>query len=100
MTVWEIGDPDLNDYAAKQWSGLTKKYYRERFAIFVEALENATRTGSFNEADMNAKMLAFENSWQYEGFSNSSVSAFPEADLEDTVRRVQRDWTAVFSVEG
>lgn len=101
VTVWQIDSASLNDYAAKEWSGLTQSYYRERWAIFVDALEKATRTGSLNETAMNADIMAFEKQWQYKGFSNSSDSSPPPAaHLKDTVQKVQRDWPAVFSVKG
>ncbi|KAJ5820619.1 alpha-N-acetylglucosaminidase [Penicillium riverlandense] len=99
VTVWQIDSPSLDDYAAKEWSGLTQSYYRERWAIFVDALEKATRTGSLNETAMNADISAFEKSWQYEGFSTSGQSRLPVAHLEDIVHKVQRDWPAVFSVK-
>lgn len=94
VTVWQIDSPSLNDYAAKEWSGLTGSYYRGRWAIFVSALEKATRTGALNETAMNAEITAFEKSWQYEGFS--SRERLIETPLEETIQKVQRDWPTVF----
>ena len=95
VTVWQIGAPSLNDYASKAWSGLTLTYYRERWAIFVDALKKAVLTGSLNGTAMNNDIMAFENSWQYQGFGGS----VPAADLKDIVEKIQREWTVVFSVE-
>lgn len=99
VTVWQIDSPSLDDYAAKEWSGLTQSYYRERWAIFVGALEKAIRTGSLNETAMNADITTFEKLWQHDGFSNSGQPRLPAAHLKDIVHKVQRDWPSVFSVK-
>ena len=101
VTVWQIDSASLRDYAAKAWSGLIQTYYFERWNIFVDALEKATHTGSFNESAIDSDILAFENSWQYQGFSSNStvkVSAV-DRDLKDIVHKVRYDWPAVFFVD-
>lgn len=50
LTTW--GDrkasegADLHDYGNKDWAGLTRDYYRPRWATYFNALDQALRTGS------------------------------------------------------
>lgn len=95
VTVWIWEGPYLNDYSARAWSGITGTYYHGRWSIFVDGLNNATRTGVFNETVVTQKIRAFEKEWQYEGFSVRGFEA-KTRNTRDIIEIVQEQWLEVF----
>lgn len=95
VTVWIWEGPYLNDYSARAWSGITGTYYHGRWSIFVDGLNNATRTGVFNETVVTQKTRAFEKEWQYEGFSVRDFEA-KARNTRDIIEIVQEQWLEVF----
>lgn len=63
ITLW--GDSgEINDYAAKQWAGLVKDYYYERWLMFTDRVELALTSGtpidfSQFESDIRARDIAW-----------------------------------------
>lgn len=55
ITLWGP-DGEINDYAAKQWSGLVSAYYQPRWSMLVDALVTSARTGT--PVDWNAYYAA------------------------------------------
>lgn len=96
ITVWNIQAPDLDDYAAKEWSGLTRSYFRGRWSIFVKALVNATKVGSLNETAMNEQIHDFENAWQTGNIDYRKCKP-PSQSVEEAVRGVQKQYPDIFS---
>ena len=99
VTVWQLDASGLNDYAAKEWSGLTGSYYRGRWSIFVAALVTATHTGSLNETAMNDAIAAFEKSWQYDGVATTSKSSLPVNSIEHAIAKIAKEYPGLFSTE-
>jgi alpha-N-acetylglucosaminidase len=57
VTVW--GGPELNDYAAKEWSGLVGDFYRQRWDRFFDALA----TKDYNDAAFRKSSADWELQW-------------------------------------
>mmetsp|Transcript_14706 Transcript_14706/g.25215 ORF Transcript_14706/g.25215 Transcript_14706/m.25215 type:complete len:686 (+) Transcript_14706:2-2059(+) len=65
LTLWGPNG-EINDYAAKEWSGLVKSYYLERWVMFSAELEVAIATGqTFDQGAFDAALLKRDISWQY-----------------------------------
>ncbi|KAG6023275.1 hypothetical protein E4U19_004463 [Claviceps sp. Clav32 group G5] len=65
VTVWQVNARDLNDYAAKAWSGLVASYYGERWRIFVKELVRASsRRQKADERALASALGRFEADWQ------------------------------------
>ena len=72
VTLWGPTG-QIDDYAAKQWSGLMSRYYGGRWKLFVDTLVTAVKAGQ--HVDFNAytsDLLAFEVGW------NTKTDAYPD----------------------
>jgi len=64
LTQWGP-DGNINDYAAKSWSGLYGDYYYTRWSMFVQDIIDAISAGKeFDQGAYNTKCFAFEKGWQ------------------------------------
>ena len=74
------------DYAAKGWSGVTKTYYRERWALFLKTLQ-ASADGVVDQVAFNAAVLAqVEQPWQHK---TAETQPFPSEPSEDALAVAQ-----------
>jgi alpha-N-acetylglucosaminidase len=71
ITLWGPNG-EISDYASKSWGGLVSGYYLPRWEIFIGYLEE-TEIGSYNVTALNARLLAFELSWQNLTVANSGL---------------------------
>lgn len=86
VTVWGI-QSDLDDYAAKAWSGLVKSYYGERWQIFVDALVDAKKQKTdLDEAAVQKRIRDFEVSWQYRGYRQETCET--RGDNQNVVQKL------------
>ncbi len=61
ITTWGRKGQSLNDYASRNWAGLTKTYYRERWKMFIEQVTNAVKNNTaFDENKFHEKVTSFE----------------------------------------
>ncbi|KAL3961405.1 hypothetical protein ACCO45_002928 [Purpureocillium lilacinum] len=97
VTVWLWESSGLNDYSARAWSGVTRDYYKTRWAIFVDGLKNATKTGSLDEGALHDKIRAFEKEWSYGGFGLSKPKV-AKGGLKDTISKIKGELPDVFEV--
>lgn len=75
VTVWQADAPRLNDYAAKAWAGLVGAYYRRRWAIFVDALVQASCEGrAVDEGALERNLTSFERAWQQSGQGEAEIA--------------------------
>lgn len=64
LSIWGYPDKKLNDYANRQWSGLINSFYRQRWAMFNEALINAMENGiPFDQDAVLAGIKQWEAGW-------------------------------------
>eukprot|EP00123_Amoebidium_parasiticum_P004549 comp15834_c0_seq1/m.13154 comp15834_c0_seq1/g.13154 ORF comp15834_c0_seq1/g.13154 comp15834_c0_seq1/m.13154 type:complete len:838 (-) comp15834_c0_seq1:122-2635(-) len=82
ITLWGPRG-EINDYAAKQWAGLVGSYYRKRWKMFVDHLDQSLQNGAaFNQSEFDAKCLEFEISW------GQARDSFPIVPVGDTIKVV------------
>lgn len=94
VTVWGI-QSDLNDYAAKAWSGLVKSYYGKRWQIFVDALVNVKKQKTdLDEAAVQKRIRDFQVSWQYRGYRQETCET--RGDIQNVVQKLIKRWPTVF----
>ena len=63
ITTWSIPGNTLNDYSARDWSGLTSDYYKQRWTIYLEALQDSIEKGQpFNNTTWQ-HILKYETDW-------------------------------------
>jgi alpha-N-acetylglucosaminidase len=67
---------EINDYAAKHWSGLVADYYLQRWQKFGDCLTDLIAQHSQNVTVCSSRMLAFEQQW------NADPSLPPHRDVE------------------
>jgi len=64
ITLWGGKDASLHDYANKQWSGLFKGFYKQRWQIFITDARKALASGQkFNADATDEKIKAWEWQW-------------------------------------
>ena len=70
----------LHADAAKGWSGITKTYYKDRWALFLKMLQ-ASPDGRVDQAVFNTAVLAqVEQPWQH---LTAKTQPFPSEPTED-----------------
>jgi len=63
ITLW-ASEGRLDDYAAKQWAGMMRGYYRQRWKRFCESLDQALVEGkAWNAKQFNDDLLKWQNEW-------------------------------------
>lgn len=66
LTVWGQPATQLNDYANRGWSGLTKSFYRERWRRFTEAVIAAVESGKpYDPKKYYNEITDFEEAWSH-----------------------------------
>jgi len=79
LTLWGP-DGNINDYAAKSWSGLYGDYYYGRWSMFVQDVIAAVSAGKdFDQGAYNAKCIVYEKDWQ------NSKTVYPSKGTGNTL---------------
>ncbi|WP_298299252.1 alpha-N-acetylglucosaminidase [Hydrotalea sp.] len=64
LTVWGEPGKHLTDYANRAWAGLMQTYYRERWKIFIDAVEKSMQENTaWNQEAFNQSLTTFEADW-------------------------------------
>lgn len=66
LTRW-VNNPgtDLDDYAFREWTGLTGSYYAARWKMFLDDAKKALDAGTgFDQNAFNGRLNEFETSWK------------------------------------
>ena len=78
ITMWGP-DANINDYAAKEWSGLLQEYYYERWALFTNMTVASVKSRQlFNSTAYNEELLKIERQFSYE---TKSYPTQPSGDV-------------------
>ncbi|KAG5975755.1 hypothetical protein E4U55_007572 [Claviceps digitariae] len=94
VTVWQVNSSNLNDYAAKAWSGLVSSYYGGRWKIFVKELMKASKHGGkVNEGALAKALGNFEADWQGRDRGEEAVR---KVDLKKLGQELMKEWPDVF----
>jgi alpha-N-acetylglucosaminidase len=83
ITLWGPSG-QINDYASKQWSGLTGSYYQGRWQLFTDTVTQTLQSGqSFNFTQFEASLLAWEQEW------DTFTNLFPDEPTGSDLEQVQ-----------
>ncbi len=87
ITLWGPADSPLNDYAAKQWSGLTAGFYLPRWQQFLQRLDAALQVGTPFDAERFEKDIRdWEAAW------TRGKESYPDKPSGDTISVARRLW--------
>lgn len=88
ITIWQPWENGgLRDYAGRLWSGLLKDYYRPRWALFMDRLEDAVKHNK--EIDRKAYDKAVRHiDYQWTLQQNT----YPDQPTEDIIEEATRIW--------
>jgi alpha-N-acetylglucosaminidase len=98
LTLWGP-EAQINDYAAKAWSGLYKDYYAVRWALMINSMVSTaegTTEDRWSGTAYESELLAFEESWVARAtrYPSQPTTAFVrgsrEAALDDALARARR----------
>ena len=65
ITMWGP-DQNIEDYASKEWAGLVKDYYKDRWALFTGSVNEAVREGkAFDHSAYEAARFQLESKFSY-----------------------------------
>ena len=71
---------NIEDYAAKEWSGLVSDYYAHRWETFIAAVDTfILAEEEFDDAVYNNILYTFEKSW------GEKIEAYPTTPTGDTI---------------
>ncbi|MBP7275752.1 MAG: alpha-N-acetylglucosaminidase [Kiritimatiellae bacterium] len=84
VTTWGDRVSNLNDYSAREWSGLMRAFYRPRWAMFLSDLVRAAEAGeAFQPGPSRDRIAAWELEWSR---SSSSFAPNPSGDEQAVAR--------------
>ncbi|MDO6429038.1 alpha-N-acetylglucosaminidase [Flavitalea sp. BT771] len=93
ITTWGGEGNMITDYAAKDWSGLVKSFYKMRWELFFEALRKTIKTGS--EPDLQAfdkQRAAFDWQWTNKRGGDQHFSEKPVGDVITICESLYKKW--------
>lgn len=94
VTLWGP-EGQINDYASKQWAGLTRDYHRARWNLFVEqALATAADpdAGAFDEDGFHETVIAFGKAFDRQTVRDVRYPTAPVGDTVAIARRLHREY--------
>lgn len=87
LTIWSPPDLQLNDYGNRQWSGLMKSFYRERWKKFTDAVIAAMENNEeFNQPEVIADIKRWEGEWIDKKDKLTPISSRRPSDLARNYR--------------
>ncbi|MDB5155856.1 MAG: alpha-N-acetylglucosaminidase [Mucilaginibacter sp.] len=64
VTLWGDKESELREYSNRQWAGLIKGYYKQRWQLYISALDNALATGTaFDDKAFDKQVKDWEWAW-------------------------------------
>ena len=96
LTIWQPWEHgSLRDYAGRLWSGLMKEYYRPRWVLYMDMLEEAMQSGK--ELDRKAydkRLRKMDFQWT---LRQDEYPAQPTGDILRVAPRIEKEYKAVFT---
>lgn len=84
IALWGPPDSRLHDYAAKQWAGLLRGFYKPRWERFLTALKSSLNAETPWDAEaLENGLQAWEDSWTHE---TGRYAAEPRGDAVATAQ--------------
>jgi len=86
VTLWGDKESGLREYSNRQWAGLIKGYYKQRWVLFINQMDKAMAAGTaFDAADFDKQVKNWE--WQW---VNTHDNAYPDITKGDAVETSKR----------
>jgi Alpha-N-acetylglucosaminidase (NAGLU). len=86
ITLWGGEKSVLHDYACKQWAGLMKDFYKQRWQIFFDAVKQSALVNEKPAFDnINQQIASFE--WQW---VNQTTPVYPEVPQGNSVEMAKK----------
>lgn len=86
VTLWGGKDAFLHDYASKQWAGLFKGFYKGRWKMFINEVDDCIRHDkAFDAAATDDAIRSWEWEWVH---GTEPYSEHPEGDPVDVSKRM------------
>ncbi len=87
ITLWGPAASPLNDYAAKQWAGLTVGFYLPRWQQFLQRLDASLKAGKpFDAEGFEKDIRDWEAAWTH------GKESYPDKSSGDTITVARRLW--------
>ena len=91
ITTWHEPGGGLSDYARRQWNGLFRTYYMERWREFIRRMDQALESGTpFDAAAYQKARIAADGRWVTTTRSDFLIR--PAGDPFETVSRLMRKY--------
>nr|XP_033332783.1 alpha-N-acetylglucosaminidase [Megalopta genalis] len=99
ITLWGPRG-EIRDYANKQWAGVVADYFKPRWAIFLESLDDVLAKGErLNITKINERI--FREVEKPFTFSRKIYPTVPRGDAVETATRISSRWTRTsYGTEG
>ena len=77
ITMWGPNQ-NIEDYASKEWAGLVKDYYKQRWALFTDLVNTAVKEGnSFDRSMYESERYSLEKHF------SSDIKSYPTSPVGD-----------------
>ena len=94
ITLWGPNG-QISDYANKNWAGLVKTYYANRWTIFVDELYYSVKHGNaFNNTDYEDRLWNFESGWNND---TTVYTTKPSGDIIEISGKLIKKYGSLFS---
>ena len=88
IATWSFHDSDLRDYAHREYAGMLKDYYKPRWNMFIEELNNQLNEKSPQQVDY----YAIEKNWVE---SNKTYTHIPEGNSVSIVQEIFKKYKPI-----
>ncbi|KAI0789468.1 alpha-N-acetylglucosaminidase [Abortiporus biennis] len=93
ITLWGP-DGEINDYASKQWAGLVREYYVERWQTFIDYLASLKQTGvAYNSSEVSSMMIQIGKTWDAKSWGEGKGENWNvKGDTFEVVDKILDKW--------
>ncbi|XP_046392538.1 alpha-N-acetylglucosaminidase [Ischnura elegans] len=94
ITLWGPNG-EILDYAGKQWSGIVSHYFKPRWMLFIQKLNESLTTGSyFDQAKFNEQV--FFDVEQKFTLDNNEFPVDPQGDALEIAIEIHKKWQPIY----
>jgi alpha-N-acetylglucosaminidase len=87
ITLWGDKESGLSEYSNRQWAGLIKGYYKQRWVLFFKQMTQALTTGTeFDAANFDKQVKNWE--WQWVNTHDNAYPAVTKGDAVEVSRQL------------
>jgi len=87
VTLWGDKESELREYSNRQWAGLIKGYYKQRWELFFRQMNKAMDTGTeFDAAKFDKQVKDWE--WQWVNSHDNAYTDVVKGDAVEVSKRL------------